>query len=151
MSDVNATSETEMTEQEKKEAEGYEKPAIVDITKGYESEKVKGIKFFRAFSFDFTDSDGIRRVGTFVVKRLTIGEAGQVGVRVAMLNGGMDGGVPPAVAVLNSMRAHLEFALVERPEWFVMENLYDERIIFGVYGEVAKFEDSFRRPVEGRR
>ena len=32
-----------------------------------------------------------------------------------------------------------------------MENLYDERIIFGVYGEVAKFEDSFRRPVEGRR
>jgi hypothetical protein len=117
---------------------------VVDITK---NKPRKDLQFYKVFTLTYKTLTGEVLEGTFTVKRLTVGDTTRVAVRVAQLGGGY--AVSDTAHMLNSMIAHLEVALVEKPSWFKADELYEMDIIAAVYSEVGKFEDSFRHPVEG--
>lgn len=106
--------------------------------------------FNKTFQIDYSsDVDDRRYVGTFTTKKLTIGDLSKLGLRKAQLCGGhsydeMSGkGVDPATAMLNEMVAHCDISLLQKPEWFVPEDLTDVSLLRKVYEEVASFEANF--------
>jgi hypothetical protein len=83
--------------------------------------------------------------GDFTVRRMTIGDMRRIGIRKAEMNGGQSTeALDKSIGYVNAMLAHLEVALVKRPEWWKPDNFYSADLIAQVYEEVMKFEDSFR-------
>ncbi len=100
-------------------------------------------------------SSGNTEEGMFTTKKLSIADMSKMGVRSAQLSGGMhcvrdDNGVPTGMGIdeetefTNKMLAHLEIALVQKPVWFNVSEIWDVGLLEEVYGEVAKFEASFK-------
>lgn len=118
---------------------------MVDLTK---STPRPDLKFYKAFALTFCRLNGTEYNGTFLVRRLTIGDRSRIGMRIAVLEGGMPN-VDPEIHRINDMVATLDAALVQRPEDFKPAEMYDLDVLEAVYAEVAAFEATFRRPVEG--
>ena len=108
------------------------------------------------FPIRHTDESGEVREGQFTVKRLSVRDRSQVGMRKSQLAGGMycvrdDDGNPTGQGLdedtdyLNAMIAHLEVSLVQRPGWFNLEELADLDLVREVYSKVWEFESSFFR------
>jgi hypothetical protein len=106
--------------------------------------------FTKSFSIDFQSKmDRQRYMGTFTVKKLTIGDLSRLGARKAQLSAGytvgLEGGnnIDPGTAMLNEMIAHCEIALISKPDWFDPEKIVDPSLLNAVYEEVAGFEANF--------
>lgn len=121
---------------------------IVDVTKSSEAGKdLPATQCVKHVEYEDPEN-GRRHSGEFVIRRLNLGLMRQVSVRKAELNGGMPhDSLDPATRQLNSLLAHLEFAILKAPEWWKPEEFYSGDLIAQVYEEVMNFEDSFRRPV----
>jgi hypothetical protein len=108
------------------------------------------------FTVDHTsEEDNTNYRGQFTVKRLSMMDRSKVSVRKSQLNGGMfavkddDGkptgqGIDPDTDWLNYMIAYLEIALIQKPEWFKFTEITDSSLVFKVFEEGMKFENSFR-------
>jgi len=132
--------------------EGDEKPIIRELRPEEQSEQVKKFegKFYNAFHYDYVDADGNHRIGVFVVRRLTIGELGKVGVEAAAMNGGQQ--VDYFTDWLHGVLAYLRYALVYTPDWWSPpEDLYDPIIVRSVFDYTKEWEKSFRHPDVGKR
>ena len=106
--------------------------------------------FTKSFSIDVvSEMDRQRYMGTFTVKKLTLGDLSRLGARKAQLCAGytvgVDGGsnIDAGTSMLNEMIAHCEIALLSKPEWFDPEKLIDPALLNKVYEEVARFEANF--------
>lgn len=105
------------------------------------------------FNLDFYSKSSERRYsGTFTTKKLNVREITQVGVRKVQLCGGMHfdsarpgQGLDFVTFQLNGMIAHLEFALVEYPKWWNLDELTDMEVMSKVFEEVIAFENNFPR------
>lgn len=104
----------------------------------------------KTFQIDFnSEVDKKRYSGTFTSKKLTVGDLSKLGLRKAQLSGGFsydeekNRGVDPGTNILNEMIAHCEISLLQKPEWFVPEDLTDVILLQEVYQEVASFEANF--------
>jgi len=96
-------------------------------------------------------------VGTFTVKKLTIGDLSQLGLIKAKLADGFSynestgRGIDDTTNAINEMLAHFEIALIQKPEWFEPDDLVDVGLLREVYGEVASFEADFlNRALSGK-
>ncbi len=100
--------------------------------------------------------------GQFTTKRLSIKDRSLIGVKKSQLNGGMycvrdDNDMPTGQGLddgtdwLNSMLAHLEVSLVQKPSWWDLNEIADISLIHKVYGEVMDFETSFFRNSDGEK
>jgi len=111
------------------------------------------INTMHTWNFHFkSEIDGRTYEGQFTCKKLSIMEISRLGVRKVQLNGGFHYnedrpgyGVEPHIDNMNSMLAHLELAVIQAPVWFNPEVIYDPSLLRAIYGEVAKFENSFFR------
>lgn len=122
---------------------------IVDVKTGVDKRKAlpPGHKAFHVEHID--KESGLPQAGTFVVKRLNLGEIRQVAIRKAQLNGGLpEDSLSTNIVYMNGMLAHLELALTEVPEWWKPLEMFSGDIITDVYEEVMNFEDSFRGPTQ---
>ena len=106
--------------------------------------------FNKTFQIDyFSEIEDRRYSGTFTTKKLTIGDLSKLGLRKTQLSGGYSfdeetgKGVDPATFMLNEMIAHCEIALIQKPDWFIPEELVDTTLLRNVYEEVASFEADF--------
>ena len=88
-------------------------------------------------------------VGTFTVKKLTIGDLSRLGLIKARMADGLSynettgRGIDDTTNAINEMLAHFDVALIQKPEWFIPEELIDVGLIREVYSEVASFEANF--------
>lgn len=106
--------------------------------------------FNKTFQIDyFSKVEDRRYSGTFTTKKLNVGDLSKLGLRKTQLSGGYSfdeatgKGVDSATFMLNEMIAHCEIALIQKPEWFVPEELVDANLLRNVYEEVASFEADF--------
>lgn len=102
-------------------------------------------------------TDGVDLEGQFTCRRLSIKQLAAVSVRKSQLNGGFyfdeenpGKGIDENTDWTNHMMAHLEFALIQAPHWFNIDEIYDVSLLLKIYGEVAKFENSFSSPLGQR-
>lgn len=110
------------------------------------------------FEFRYTSPlDGHEYSGTFTVKKLSIKDLGQLGVRKVRLNGGFHysednpgSGIDEETDWINTMIAHLELAIVQQPLWFNIELVYDAGLLGELYKKVAEFENQFFRTRRNR-
>lgn len=91
--------------------------------------------------------------GQFTSKKLSIKEMASVSVRKSQLNGGYyhdeenpGQGIDADTDWTHQMIAHLEHALIQAPVWFNMDDIWDVDLLIKVFGEVAKFENTFASP-----
>jgi hypothetical protein len=94
--------------------------------------------------------------GTFTVRKLTIGDLSKLGLIKAKMADGLSYnestgmGIDDTTNAINEMLAHFELALIQKPEWFVPEDMIDLGILREVYSEVASFEADFlNRSIQG--
>lgn len=110
----------------------------------------------RVFTVKHTFADGLEVDGQFTCKKITILDKSKIGMRRSQLAGGMycvrdeEGnptgqGLDPDTDVLNLMIAHLEVSLVQKPDWFKLDELDDYELIEKVAVEVFSFEKTFLR------
>ena len=110
------------------------------------------------FNIDFVSKvDGKRYHGQFTVKKLSIKDIGQIGVRKTQLNGGFHhdpttpgSGVPPQTDWLNQMIAYLEIALVQMPFWFDLDQIYDPDLLGEIFKNATEYENNFFRTDRGQ-
>lgn len=99
---------------------------------------------------------GERLEGKFTAKRLSVAGQAQLGVKRSQLSGGMycvrseDGeptgqGIDAETDFLNAMLAHLSLALIQKPQWWNLDEICDMDLVAKVYKEVADFQASFFR------
>jgi hypothetical protein len=108
-------------------------------------------KLLSTFSIDHDSKmDGRRYIGQFTTKKLTIRDMAALGVRKAQLNGGLHydagnpgHGVDEQTDEFNSMIAHLELSLVQKPEWWKLDDITDIELVGLIYKEVLSFENTF--------
>jgi hypothetical protein len=55
-------------------------------------------------------------------------------------------GIDAWTEFVNHMISMLEVAIVSKPVWWNLEEIYDEDLLNKVFEEVMEFENSFRRP-----
>lgn len=91
-----------------------------------------------------------RYEGTFTVKKLSVREIAQMGVRRIQMNGGLHydpsnpgKGLDPMTDEFNAVFAHLELAIVKSPDWWDLDELADFAVVSAVYQEVLDFEARF--------
>lgn len=91
-----------------------------------------------------------RYEGTFTVKKLSVREIAQMGVRRVQMNGGLHydpsnpgKGLDPMTDEFNAIFAHLDLAIVESPDWWDLDELNDFAVVSAVYQEVIDFEGRF--------
>jgi 5'-3' exonuclease len=109
------------------------------------------------FSINFySEVDDRRYQGTFTVRKLTIRDMTQLGVRRTQLCGGLHyspstpgQGLDIDTYTINSMVAQLEISLVKYPDWWNIDQLTDLAILSDIYKEVVSFENNF--PGSGQR
>lgn len=112
------------------------------------------MKLQHTFTINHTSElDTQTYAGVFTCKKRSIQDNARLGVRITQLNGGMHYdddkpgyGVDSNTYSLNYMIAVLELGLVNKPDWFDLNNLVDMDLLTLVYKEVADFEAKFRRP-----
>jgi hypothetical protein len=105
------------------------------------------------FNFQYKDQDtGQLLEGQFTTKRLTVNDKAQLGVRASQRCGGMHcvrdsntgeptgQGITADTEYTNTMLAHLELALVQKPVWFDFNNISDLRLVQEVYERVVDHE-----------
>jgi hypothetical protein len=105
------------------------------------------------FEFAYTSKiDGETYSGRFAVKKLSIKDLGQLGVRKAQLNGGLyhdetkpGSGIDAETDWINTMIAHLELAIIQQPDWYNLDLVYDAHLLGELYKKVAEFENAFFR------
>jgi len=104
----------------------------------------------KTFHIDYhSKMDDKNYVGTFTVKKLTIGDLSRLGLLKARMADGFSHsestgrGIDDTTNAINEMIAHFEVALIQKPDWFVPDDLIDLGILREVYGEVASFEADF--------
>lgn len=97
-----------------------------------------------------SDVDGRRYEGDFTTRKLTIRDLAALGVRKTQLNGGFHHdadnpgkGVDEQTDEFNNMLAHLEMALVKKPDWWNLDEVTDLELMGRIYKEVITFENSF--------
>ena len=91
-----------------------------------------------------------RYEGAFTVKKLSVREIAQMGVRRIQMNGGLHydpanpgKGLDPMTDEFNAVFAHLELAITEAPDWWDLDKLADFSVVSAVYQEVLDFETKF--------
>ena len=96
--------------------------------------------------------------GTFSTKKLSVRDVAQLNVKKSQLNGGFyhdpdnpGVGLDSGTDDLNHMFAHLELAVVDRPDWWDLSEIGDMEVIALVYKEVAEFENSFFKRRQGHK
>jgi hypothetical protein len=110
----------------------------------------------KTFVLEYTCEDGEVLEGQFTTKRLSVKDRSKVGVRKSQLSGGMycvrndDGdatgqGLDEDTDYMNSMIAHLEVALIQKPTWWDLDKLTDLGLVREVYEKVVNFEMTFFR------
>jgi len=110
----------------------------------------------KTFQIDAVDDTGVRRVGTFTVKKLSIRDRAKIATKRSQLGDGMycvrdDKGDPTGRGIdedsdmLNSMIAYLEVSLIQKPDWWNLDVLGDLDLARKVYGEAMDFEMTFFR------
>lgn len=109
------------------------------------------------FTIDhLSDDDGKRYTGQFTCKKLSIMDQSRIQVRKAQLSGGLfcvrdDTGIPTGKGLdeeaefLNLMIAELDTLLVQKPQWWDLDQITDQDLMLAVYKEVSSYENSFRR------
>jgi hypothetical protein len=118
------------------------------IVKDLEGDPSKKITYTKSFTIDYVNpDDGVRLVGTFTMKRPTLGDLSQFGVLKARLHGGE--AVARDISWLNEMIAFCQATLTDFPEWWDPMNSYDEMLLTTVYKHVRSFQDSFRKGLGG--
>jgi hypothetical protein len=127
------------------------KPRFVKVETPESSESRRKIAFVHSFTFEYVSDEDDTHYGpsTFTCKRLTLGDAGQVGVMKARLNGGQ-ASVAPSIDWMHEMMAYLYHALTDAPDWWEPANFYDGKLLRSVYEYVRRWEDSFRSSVGER-
>jgi len=118
------------------------------------------------FNISYTTTCDEVLEGQFTAKRLNVAQRSRLGVRKSQLSGGMycvrdanghatGQGLDEETDWLNTAIAHLELALIQKPQWWKLEELEEVSLIQEVFEKVLDFESSFfrrRRPepeVEG--
>ena len=108
------------------------------------------MKMTKTFHVDYhSEMEDKSYVGTFTVKKLTIGDLSQLGLLKAKLSDGFSynessgRGIDDTTNALNEMLAHFQIALIQKPDWFVPDDLVDVGLLRVVYKEVASFEADF--------
>lgn len=111
----------------------------------------------KTFTIDYlSDATGDKYTGAFTSKKLSILDQAKISRRKSELCGGMfcvrddDGnptgqGIDEWSEVQARMIAILEVALVQKPQWWDLDVLYDEELLGKVFEEVMLFENTFRR------
>lgn len=91
-----------------------------------------------------------RYEGAFTVKKLSVREIAQMGVRRVQMNGGLHydptnpgKGLDPMTDEFNAVFSHLELAVVKAPDWWDLDELADFAVVSAVYQEVLDFEARF--------
>jgi hypothetical protein len=119
------------------------------------------IKKIHTFNIDHTsESDGQQYRGQFACRRMSMMDRSKINVRKSQLSGGMycvrdDNGNPTGQGIdqetewLNYCIAVLEIVLVQKPEWWKLDEISDQEVIFKVFTEVMNFENSFRKRGNG--
>jgi hypothetical protein len=98
--------------------------------------------------------------GVFTTKKLSIRDRTQMMVKTTQYAGGMhcvrdeDGkptgmGIDEETEFANRMLAHLEIALIQKPTWFNMDEIWDLGVVREVYQKVMDFESSFKSTLGG--
>lgn len=97
------------------------------------------------FDFDWTDPRGRRWMGKFTNKILSIAQQQAAAVLRAQLGGGMSVvSLDVEAREVNLMIAHMEFSLIDRPDWAKdLRSLKDKRLLYRLYEEVAAHEGTF--------
>lgn len=114
----------------------------------------------KVFSITHTSEDGSEYIGQFTTKKLSVADISKIGMRKSQLGGGMytvydDNGNPTGQGLdentdyINAMFAHLEVALIQKPEWFDLNTLDDLDLVTKVFKEVMAFENTFRKSKNG--
>lgn len=108
-----------------------------------------------SFRIDFTSEDGQEFQGQFTAKRQSIMDQARINRRQAELSGAMycvkdsDGnptgqGIDEFTEKFNYALALLETVIIAAPPWWDLETVDDIELVFQVFQEVQKNEDSFR-------
>jgi len=95
--------------------------------------------------------------GQFTTKRLTVKDRSRQGVYRSQISGNMycvrdDFGRPTGQGIdedtdmLNSMISLLEISLIQKPDWWDLEQIEDMGLLGKVYDKVLTHENSFFRP-----
>lgn len=112
---------------------------------------------FHTFQIDFkSEVDGSRYQGNFMIRKLSILDQAKISRRKSELCGGMycvrdkddkptGQGIDEWTEWLNHMIALLETSIETAPQWWNLEEIYDESLLVAVFGEVMSYENSFRR------
>jgi len=98
----------------------------------------------------FSESEGRQYDGTFVVRRPNIRQQARITARHSEILGGFyydpdnpGFGVPVDMDILAEMMAFLDMTVIEGPEWFQSDDMFDPGLIYAIYGEAVKV-DPFR-------
>lgn len=103
----------------------------------------KKLSFTKTFNVQYNDPDsGKLLMGTFTVKRATLGDLQQHGIIKAQMCGGQN--VDRGIDWMNEMISFLQVVLTDVPQWWDPTNLYDQTLLVMVYNHVRSFQDSFR-------
>jgi hypothetical protein len=110
-------------------------------------------QLMKTFSIVYTSKmDGQVYDGQFTTKKLSIRGMGQVGVRKSQLNGGYffdpmnpGSGIDETTDATNNMIAHFEVCLLQSPDWFNLDEVYDIGLLGEIYKHIIEFENSFFR------
>jgi hypothetical protein len=117
------------------------------VIQDLEGDASKKVVYSKTFTVDYTNpDDGNRLVGTFTMKRPTLGDLSQFGQLKARYNGGER--VSRDIDWLNEMIALCQITITDAPDWWDPLNTYDEELLTIVYNHVRSFQDSFRKRLE---
>jgi len=117
------------------------------VIQDLEGDMSKKVMYSKTFTVDYlSPDDGNRIVGTFTVKRPTLGDLSQFGSIKARLNGGER--VSRDIDWLNEMLAFCQVVLTNTPDWWDPYTAYDEELLTLVFQHARSFQDSFRKRME---
>lgn len=86
--------------------------------------------------------------GVFKYKRPNLGVRRQIKLHEDALNNG-SASLDEETRGLNMMLSWLHFTISECPKWWNGGfDMYDVNVIFGIYDEILKFEENFRKKIE---
>jgi len=117
------------------------------VIQDLEGDASKKVVYSKTFTVDYTNpDDGGRVVGTFTVKRPTLGDLSNFGLTKARMSGGER--VSRDIDWLNEMIAFCQIALTATPDWWNPYDTYDEELLTLVFNHARSFQDSFRKRLE---
>ena len=122
------------------------------------------IKKLNTFHLDYySPVEDKKYEGKFTARITSFMDKTKINVRRSQILGGMycvrdDNGMPTGRGVdedseVNAqMIAHLEVALIQKPDWFKLDGegaITDDQVIYKIFDEVITFEKTFRAGVRG--